>query len=93
MSVPEVTAGALVCLACHHWQIDIPPRARRDLGGARAALVVVSEEYAAHLAGCVGAGGRIKIQGHWVDRPAMSDGRPADGTLGMVPFPRWWVTK
>jgi len=91
--MPDVCAGALVCLACHNWQIDITHHARSDLGGARDALMVAAEAHAEHLSECPGAGGRVKGLGQWVDRPEMSGGKQADGLLGMIAFPRWWVAK
>ena len=42
---------------------------------------------------CPGAEGRINVAGQWVDRPVMTSGKPATTVLGLMPWPRWWVTR
>lgn len=89
-TLPRLDDVVLVCLACHHWQCDAPPRVVRDLGPS-ATLWAVGEEHVEHLKDCPGAGGRVKVLGQWVDRPQMSHGTQADGVVGASPLPRWWV--
>ena len=90
----DICGGAFVCLGCHDWQIDVTHHARSDMGGARnaqwAAMEVAALE---HLPECVGNGGRVRVGDQWVDRPNMQEGEQADGVLGLIPFPKWWVTK
>lgn len=93
MGTPDVRRYVAVCMGCHHWQIDVRPGAVSDFGGAQAALMVIAEENARHLAECPGTGGRVKFGDQWVEPPRMSDGKPASGTLQMEPLPRWWVTR
>ena len=58
---PDPTIVVAVCLACHHWQADCTPRARKELGGNQPALWALVELAAEHEAECVGAGGRVKV--------------------------------
>ena len=88
---PDPTIVVAVCMACHHWQADCTPRARTELGGNQPALWALVELAAEHEAECVGAGGRVKVLGKWVERPMMSSERQATGVLGMYPLPAWWV--
>lgn len=92
-AMPQVREVVLVCLACHHWQVDVRSGAVSDLGGNRAAMWAAGEAHHEHLPDCPGAGGRVKVLGQWVERPAMSDGKQADGLMGAVPLPRWWVSR
>mgnify|MGYP003404566729 CR=1 FL=1 len=50
---PSITDGVWVCMACHHWQIDVLRRAVSDDPDIWHALAV----------------------------------------LGLMPWPRWWVTR
>ena len=63
-------------------------------------MKAIGEAHADHVIGtttepasCPGAGGRIKVNGKWVDMPLMESGRPAKGVLVIEPLPRWWVTR
>lgn len=82
----------MVCMGCHHWQVDVSPRAVREIGGlagfAHAVATAHTEDH-----DCPGAGGRIKVLGQWVERPPMASGAQADAVLGAFPLPRWWVWK
>ena len=90
--MPDVTQVVLVCQGCHHWQVDATPRAKRELGGGPAALGAVAPAPAdAHRGAWPAAGGRVKGLGQWVERPEMSSGNKADGLLGAMPLPDWWV--
>ncbi len=89
---PDIRRYVGVCMACHHWQIDVRPGAVSDLGGSRAALWAIGEAHVDHMAECPGAGGRIKFGDQWVEPPRMSDGATASGTIQMEPLPRWWST-
>ena len=88
---PPLRNVVAACCGCNHWQADVPPRVIRDLGGDKAALVLLGEAHAAHLAECPGEGGRIKVLGQWTERPQMSNGKTADGVVALYPLPRWWV--
>lgn len=95
---PDLRHWFGICLTCHHWQIDVRPGAISDLGGWRDTMKAIGEAHAAHVWGtgeqqCPGAGGRIKFGDTWVEAPRMESGKPADGTLALQPFPRWWVAK
>lgn len=92
-SAPDVRRYVGSCMTCHHWQIDVRPGAVSDLGGAQPALMAMAEAHFEHLKDCPGAGGRVQIDGRWVDPPLMSEGKPSDGTMQMDLLPRWWVTR
>lgn len=90
MSTPIPCGGALVCLACHHWQVDVSNAVRQELGGSKPALWAIAQAHVEHLKECPGEGGRVKVLGQWVERPAMAGGQQAEGVMGFVPFPPWW---
>lgn len=87
---PNITDGVWVCMACHHWQIDVLRRAVSDDPDIWHAL---ASAHVSHQSECPGAEGRINVAGQWVDRPVMTSGKPADTVLGLMPWPRWWVTR
>lgn len=87
---PMPTACVFVCMGCHHWQVDAPPRAVRELGGVNGFAMAMAEAHVEYH-DCPGDGGRIKVHGQWVDQPTMASGRPATATLGAFALPRWWV--
>lgn len=98
---PDLRRYVGVCLTCNAWQVDVRPGAISDLGGWQEAMRAIGEAHAAHIGStrnpdpdqCVGAGGRVKYDGQWVDPPLMKSGKPADGTLALEPLPRWWVAR
>lgn len=55
------------------------------------AHAVAELNFEEHQPVCVGAGGRVRINGQWVERPRLEDGREVSGLLGAVDLPRWWV--
>lgn len=89
--MPPLNAVVFTCTGCGHWQCDLGPRPSRVADTPTAAVMLVAEANAEHLDECVGAGGRIKVLGQWVDRPKMSSGSQADGVLAAMPLPPWWV--
>lgn len=93
MSTPDVRKYVGVCMACHHWQIDVRAGAVSDLGGAQDAMWALAQAHSEHLPDCPGAGGRIKFNDQWVEPPKMSDGKTATGTMMFQPLPAWWVTR
>lgn len=90
---PDIRRYIGVCMACHHWQVDVRPGAVSDLGGAQPALMAIAQAHVEHLDDCPAGAGRVKFGDTWVEPPRMESGRRADGTLEMQPFPRWWVTR
>lgn len=88
----DVTRTVWVCMACHHWQVDIHPRGRSEHGGTAEVMRAVAQaHHDDHHADCPGAGGRVKFNDQWVDPPKLPDGRQADAALSGVHLPRWWV--
>lgn len=95
MKRPDLRSHVGVCLACHHWQIDIRIGAISDLGGWVGVMTAIGEAHREHTSReCVNQGGRIKFDGQWVEPPTMPvSGKPADGTLALEPLPRWWAAR
>lgn len=95
MKRPDLRRCVVVCLACWHWQADVRAGALSDVGGWLETMKALAWAHAEHIhAGeCVGAGGRVKYQGQWVEPPPFEDGTRPTGVLGFVPLPAWWVAK
>ena len=95
---PDLRRYQGVCMSCHNWQIDVRPGAISDLGGWLEAMKAIGLAHAAHIGKsttpdgetCPGANDRVNLYGRWVEPPRMESGHPAEGTLALEPFPRWW---
>lgn len=90
---PDLRQHVALCMSCEHWQVDVRPSSIRDLGGWVGSMKAIALAHHEHLSECPGAGGRVKFNGQWVEPPRMQSGKPADGTLAMMPLPRWWVAR
>ena len=91
---PDLRRYQAVCMSCEHWQVDVRAGAISDLGGWMPAMKAVARAHSEHVFNeCPNAGGRIKFEGKWVERPTMKSGNEPTGVLALQPFPRWWVTK
>lgn len=86
--VPDPCAFVMCCPWCH-WQLQIGPRAKSDLGGSVAAMQAVAWVAEQHRRAEHGDTELPPIFGGLT----LTDGRPPTGGVVGVGLPRWWVDR